>query len=277
MFDNLNVDDGNQVIVDLLQQNEPFCVARLAGALSTISMSVDRRVNPDVKSVQDAITNDGMYHNNNDELLQLIENYISGIQSADYLACFEQLVIEEQKYFLEKFKHIKTIHSRALESFYTDQTPWTKSLNDCRVLVVSSHTNSFSKQIADGNLPAIWNKDQQFELYKSYNTLANNKPHNNCLETLSVMKDDISKLDFEVAILGCGGYGLMLCDHIKHELKKSCIYIGGSLQLLFGVLGRRWVSNTLVRERLNNFNNFIFPVDQDKIDNFETIEFGCYW
>lgn len=277
MFDDLNIDTGNQVIVDRLQQNEPFCVARLAGALSTISMSVDRRINPDVQSVCDAITNDGMYHNNSTELLQLIEKYISGIRSADYLACFSELVVEEQKYFLDKFEHIKTIHNRSLEPFYTDQTPWTKELNDRKVLVVSSHTSSFSVQIANNNLPAMWAQDQQFELYKSYNTLANNRPHNSCLETLDVMKNDISKLNFDVAILGCGGYGLMLCDHIKHELKKSCIYIGGSLQLLFGVLGRRWVSNALVRDKLNNFNNFIFPVDQDKIDNFETIEFGCYW
>lgn len=273
----LDIDTGNQVIVDLLQQNKPFCVGRLSGALSTISMAVDKRQNPHASSVRDAITNDGMYHNNNDELLQLIENYIDGIQSADYLACFPHLVVEEQKHFLNKFDHIKAIHNRSLEPFYTDQTPWTKSLGDYRVLVVSSHTTSYGKQIADDNLPAIWNKGQQFELYKSYNTLANNKPHENCIETLNVMKDDINKLDFDVAVLSCGGYGLMLCDHIKNELKRSCIYIGGALQLLFGVLGRRWISNALVRERLNDFNNFIFPVDEDRITGLETIESGCYW
>ena len=54
------------------------------------------------------------------------------------------------------------------------------------------------------------------------------------------MKEDISKLDFDIALLGCGGYGLPLCNFIHKEMEKSTIYIGGGLQLLFGVMGKRW-------------------------------------
>ena len=57
--------------------------------------------------------------------------------------------------------------------------------------------------------------------------------------TFEMMCDDISKIDFDVALLGCGGYGLPLCNYIRHTLGKSAIYVGGGLQLLFGVMGSR--------------------------------------
>jgi hypothetical protein len=202
---------------------------------------------------------------------------MDGINSADYLACFPALVVEEQEHFLNKFKHIKPLHNRCLEPFYTDDTPWSAKLSDRRVLVVTSHTNTIAKQINDKNIPSIWNDDQEFVLYKSYNTLAGNHPHTNCIETLNIMKSEIAELDFDVAILGCGGYGLMLGDYIKNQLNKSSIYIGGAIQLLFGVLGSRWKNNTLVKSKLNNFNGFIKPVQEDMIDNYQKIEGGCYW
>jgi hypothetical protein len=54
------------------------------------------------------------------------------------------------------------------------------------------------------------------------------------------MMNDISKLDFDVALLGCGAYGIPLLGFIKKELQKSGIYVGGGLQLYFGIRGQRW-------------------------------------
>ena len=48
-------------------------------------------------------------------------------------------------------------------------------------------------------------------------------------------------MDFDIALLGCGCYGHPLCDFIRNELNKSAIYVGGGLQLLFGVMGKRWL------------------------------------
>ena len=53
------------------------------------------------------------------------------------------------------------------------------------------------------------------------------------------MCEDIKYINFDIALLGCGGYGLPLCHFIKTKLNKSAIYIGGGLQLLFGVFGGR--------------------------------------
>ena len=47
------------------------------------------------------------------------------------------------------------------------------------------------------------------------------------------MCQEIKKLDFDIALLGCGGYGLPLCNFIIKDMDKSAIYIGGGLQIIW--------------------------------------------
>jgi hypothetical protein len=44
---------------------------------------------------------------------------------------------------------------------------------------------------------------------------------------------------FDVALLSCGAYGGPLQTHIR-QLNASSIYVGGTLQAIFGIKGRRW-------------------------------------
>ena len=119
---------------------------------------------------------------------------------------------------------------------------------------------------------------QEFIFYKTYQTSAGNHIHKNWLETCKLMTNDINKLDFDIALLGCGGYGLPLCEFIKSKMNKSAIYIGGGLQLLFGVMGKRWESEPrwqkIIRE---NNSKFIRPSNSEILKNNHLVEEGCYW
>ena len=102
--------------------------------------------------------------------------------------------------------------------------------------------------------------------------------HNNWLETFTIMCNDIEKLEFDIALLGCGGYGLPLCNFIKTKMNKSSIYIGGGLQLLFGVMGHRWINRDDWKKIIKENNtNFVFPSENEKLDNKNTIENSAYW
>jgi hypothetical protein len=92
------------------------------------------------------------------------------------------------------------------------------------------------------------------------------------------MCSEISKLDFDIALLGCGGYGVPLCGFIYDKLNKSAIYIGGGLQLLFGVMGKRW-DNTEMWQNIINENDceFIRPSEEETIKNKDLVSDGCYW
>jgi hypothetical protein len=92
------------------------------------------------------------------------------------------------------------------------------------------------------------------------------------------MWNDICKIDFDIALLSCGGYGIPLTHFIKKQLNKSSIYVGGGLQILFGVMGQRWekcpIINKIIRE---NGCKFIRPSENEQIRNLSLIENGCYW
>ena len=89
---------------------------------------------------------------------------------------------------------------------------------------------------------------------------------------------DISELDFDIALVGCGGYGLPICNYILKNLKKSAIYVGGGLQLLFGIMGKRWETSPYWKEIIKVHNpSFIRPSGDEILKNHEFIEQGCYW
>jgi hypothetical protein len=92
------------------------------------------------------------------------------------------------------------------------------------------------------------------------------------------MCKDIEKIDFDIALLGCGGYGLPLCNFIKSKLNKSAIYIGGGLQLLFGVMGERWMKTDNWKNIIQENNTkFIRPSGDELLETRNTIENSCYW
>ena len=81
-------------------------------------------------------------------------------------------------------------------------------------------------------------------------------------------------LSFDVALLGCGAYSLPLAARI-HGMGRSAIHLGGSLQLLFGVFGRRWERFDSQRALLNSA--WIRPLAEDRPISYQDVEDGCYW
>ena len=129
-----------------------------------------------------------------------------------------------------------------------------------------------------GKKKNIFKKNQEFIFYKSFQTSAGNYIHKNWLETYNIMCEDINKLDFDIALLGCGGYGLPLCNYIYSDLKKSAIYIGGAIQLLFGVMGARWENSDYWKKIIKENNTkFIRPSKEEQMKNQTAVEGGCYW
>ena len=89
------------------------------------------------------------------------------------------------------------------------------------------------------------------------------------------MKEDLrvlSKTDpYDVVIAGCGGFGMILSNFLHKELSKSVIYIGGALQLFFGIKGNRW------REDIEYTEDWVESLDSDKPVEPAVYELGCYW
>ena len=89
------------------------------------------------------------------------------------------------------------------------------------------------------------------------------------------MCKDISNIDFDIALLGCGSYGLPLCDYIKIKLNKSAVYIGGGLQLYFGIKGKRWEGSEDITKFYNEY--WTRPTTEETPTTSTMVEGGCYW
>ena len=64
--------------------------------------------------------------------------------------------------------------------------------------------------------------------------------HEECI----LMADEISKIDFDIALLSCASYSMYLGNFIKNKLNKKAIYIGGCLNVMFNIYGGRFGAGT---------------------------------
>jgi len=276
--------ESNELMKNLIDKNEPFFISRLGGPIGIMTWYYKENIQIPRHVIIQSQTNDGIYCNNMNDLMKFADIYANSIKNSTYLACFTNICNKTQDYFLKTYS-LKALHSRVLEPFYSileNNKPWTHKLVDKTILVINPLTDSMKKQL-DNNFQMFKDKKifldgQKFIFYKCFNTAANNRTHNDWYETYQVMCNDIKDLDFDIALLGCGGYGLPLCDFIYKKMKKSAIYVGGGLQLLFGVMGNRWENNPMWKKIISeNGSKFIKPSGDEIIKNSNMIENSCYW
>ena len=168
----------------------------------------------------------------------------------------------------------------------SDIKPWTAALKGKKVLVIHPFTESIKTQYEENRtkiFSRIFDADDilpEFELktLKAVQTLKNEKDarFETWFDALAWMEDECRKIDFDVAIIGCGAYGFPLAAEIK-RMGKIAIHLGGVTQIMFGIIGRRW--ETEYKQFHDDVVNeyWIRPSEDEKIKGLDTIEDGCYW
>lgn len=268
---------GNQFIISKIQEGKPFSIVRLGIGVETYGTY--KFIHFNIYHKSDALSNNaGIYTTTDKQVRDYYRKYDESIKYSDTLACFPKSNIHrEQEYFAWKYG-LNKIHSRCIEAhhlLYADIVPWTHYLLGKKILIINPFADSFIKQLKNNFeiFPGkrVFLKGQDFVFYKGYNTSAGNHIHSNWIETFNLMKKDISKLEFDIALVSCGGYGLLLCDFIKRELEKGAIYIGGGLQLQFGVMGNRWENDSMFQGQ-----KWIRPSPDELPPHPERVEGNCY-
>jgi hypothetical protein len=187
-----------------------------------------------------------------------------------------QLLKQCQKEFIEKFniRNFTILNGTEFQDRIDDIL---KLFENKKLLVITSFDGLVKQQYESGNLYKIYEKFpklQNLETYKFPYCFNNSGPHNNYFETLESVFNDISKIDFDIAVLGCGAYGHMLCHKIDADLHKDAIYVGGSIQTLFGILSSREKQHGKIK--YNEYWITTIP-EEYKPSNYKSVENGCYW
>ena len=94
------------------------------------------------------------------------------------------------------------------------------------------------------------------------------------------MKQDLDKIknekfNFDIAFVSAGGFGMIISEYIFSELNSSVIYIGGPLQLFFGINGGRWNNNEIIKDAQNKYWTTV--LEEDKPNNPLLCENSSYW
>lgn len=281
----LNLELSNRYLIKLIQKEMPFIITRLGVGSETFVTTQYKQSKRISKSLVYTLGNNaGIYCKKVEDVIEFCNKYMSAIKNSTALATWSQSEMMIHQRLLKP--NIPSIHTRVLEPFYLcseNQIPWSHYLKDKKVLIVSPFVDSIRKQnesgfqiFSDGR--KLFLDGQTFVYYKAYNTSAGNYIHKNWIETFDIMCKDIMNLDFDIALLGCGGYGLPLCDFIKNKLVKSAIYIGGGLQMMFGVMGNRWEKTEYWKNIIKIHNpKFIRPSGSEILKNCNKVENACYW
>ena len=94
-------------------------------------------------------------------------------------------------------------------------------------------------------------------------------------EALESLQEEVAAKNFDIAIVGCGAYGLPLAEFIKSSLGRAAIHLGGSTQILFGVSGARWRQRPEFLALMNE--HWRTPTETERPPGWREIEGGCYW
>lgn len=155
---------------------------------------------------------------------------------------------------------------------------WTETLENKKVLVIHPFASLMEKQYTVREKifenPSIL-PEFQLKTYVAINSVGGTSQYCDWMNALHKMQEDVAEIDFDIALIGCGAYGMPLGAFIKNQLHKKAIHIGGTLQLLFGIKGKRWDDRGADKYLYNEA--WVRPTDDLRPLKYKEIEGGCYW
>ena len=175
------------------------------------------------------------------------------------------------------FPNAKIVPLADLEPYY-HTNPWSEILEGKRVLVIHPYEESIKKQYARHRVlfddPRILPNFELMTLKAVQSIAASKTAFSNWFDALEWMCQRASNLEFDIAIIGAGAYGLPLASFVK-SIGKKAVHLGGATQILFGIKGKRWDELPFFKQLYNE--NWIRPLPAETPANFQMVESGCYW
>ena len=293
----LNINDADKAsekIYSLLNSNEPCMIARFGATESNVLKNYIG-VKSNHRSILNFIRGKSAPWWWNKNILRnfkvwsgffpidtlLVEKYcklvLSDVPEVNILGTWKA----DENLCEDELQNTVKIDFEYLEPFFANN-PWTKALEGKKVLVIHPFQNSIESQYKKHKLLFKNNLLPKFELktIKAVQTVANEKSEfENWFEALDFMKNQMNKIDYDIALIGCGAYGFNLAAHAKRMGKKG-FHLGGVLQMLFGIIGKRWESpNQFNGLYLKLFNeHWARPVKEERPKQAHLIENNVsYW
>ena len=293
------VETGAQAICAAIKGSEPFFIGRNGTIeLEVIFFWMTRRLGggppyPD-QYMETICRNAGIFPPIDAAVDAWCKEYCEALGELNGLAAGWYKPLESvEQHILKKYASGSEFHCplRSLEPYYVSQDlQWTRALAGKRVAVVSSFADSIRKQIEGEKFPRIWSGQNAgllnppgvtWSFVKTGYAPALALGRCDWPAGVASWKDAVAHVvaavkasDADVAIIGCGGLGMIIGAQLK-RLGISAIVLGGATQVLFGLKGTRWATHPVISGFWNEA--WTWPSEAEKPRGAILVEGGCYW
>jgi len=156
-------------------------------------------------------------------------------------------------------------------------SPWTRGLAGKRVLVIHPFVESIQRQYANRESIAGVSEVMpgcDLQVLQPPVTFAGEKTDRPWRFHFEQLVADAQQREFDIAITGAGSYGLPIAHEISKNGKQA-IHLGGSLQLLFGIRGKRWEGVSPYNDYMDE--TWVRPSPSEIPQGSNNVEGGAYW
>lgn len=292
-----NPETASEMIYKLLVGDKPCMIARFgAFELSTIlnCLAVNGQKHSVVnyiKGKEDAWwwnqslilsmqQNAGFFPSLPNTISRFTELMLEDAKEVDLLGCWLPAEKQMESFMQKDYLRVSLLF---LEPYWA-KNPWSRALANKKVLVIHPFAPLIEQQYKEKRQLLFKNPDvlPEFELHTIQAVQSLGGESNgfaSWFEALDWMKAEMDKVDYDICLIGCGAYGFPLAAHAKRMSKKS-VHLGGALQLLFGIRGKRWEApdyhpflnyNDLMNEHWIRPTSILTP------NTIQRVEGGCYW
>lgn len=227
-------------------------------------------------------TNAGFFPATEENLMKFGEMMVEDSKQVDILGSW----LPDEETMIAGFKlDLTKVTLLSLEPYWS-KTPWSRILEGKKVLVVHPFASLIERQYEEKREALFDDKRvlPKFELktIKAVQSIGGDCKFGNWFEALDSMKVQMDATDYDIVLLGCGAYGFPLSAHAK-RMGKQAVHLGGALQLLFGIRGKRWDNPDYGIQEFGKQNTYktlfnsswVYPSPGFAPKNAAQVEGGC--
>ena len=270
----LTPEEGNSLIANKIADDKPLMISRFGNVeIGLVVEYLTGKGNYSESAVKRMLTSTGFFVSAKEDFDRYSKLFIESSQLIDILGVWFNP--GEAEVIKESCSEATLVNLATLEPYYHDN-PWSRNLKDKKVLVIHPFADTIPEQYRKHRELLFKNKDilPQFELmtFKSVQSISGTKTEfNTWFDAYDWMRDRIAEYDFDIAIIGCGAYGLPLAAYVK-SLGKKAVHLGGATQILFGIKGKRWDDRPFFQSMYNQY--WVRPSSEETP---KKVGYDAYW
>lgn len=265
---------GNDAVRTIIERGRPAALGKIGSLEAEVSTCFLRRTGYSTVLRRQMLDNVGVHPVDPESLDAFCARYLTAVDDLDVLAARGHPGETE---LINRVRGRTLVRLRSYESWLHPR-PWSSALKGRRVLVVTPFARSVLSQYA--RREQIWRDASvlpQFDLRVVQMPLSPGlvtPAHKNWDERSQAVIEECEAAPYDVMLVGAGGLSLLFVQHAKSQGKIG-FHLGGHMQILFGVTGRRWDHDHALH-RLQG-PAWVRPSGDETPPTVTKVEQGCYW